>query len=248
MGLRPRPSRAPPVRLVAWVYRREGLAGQAERESPENVRSCSAASDVVIESDVYDATIPLSDEALQPSLHVASRAGISLTELLVVLSVASVIIGLAGTMIHRLLAAENEATRAARFAASVSRLSRAFRADVHAARAVEFPGAIVDQPAVLVATLDDRRQVQYEFDAHLVTRFETREGAKVHREDFHFPPRSKLRCSRNEGGTLLKLEFELAVRDPEPEAERPVRKLIVEATLARDHRFEASTPQEEQAP
>src|SRR5580765_3790654 len=82
----------------------------------------------------------------------APRAGVSLTELLVVMTVASAIIGVSGTLIHRLLAAEHEATRAARFAASVTRLSRAFRADVRAARDVELPGVDETQPATLVAT------------------------------------------------------------------------------------------------
>jgi hypothetical protein len=178
----------------------------------------------------------------------ASRAGASLHELLVVMSVAAGIVGVAGTLIHRLLAVEHDATRAARFAASVSRLSRAFRADVHAARDVELPAPNAGEPAVLVATLADGGQVRYEFDSHLVARSETREGARVHRDVFHFPPRSQLHCSQSEDGKLVKLELDLAARDPEPNIERPLRKLVVEAALSRDHRFETPPRQEGPAP
>jgi hypothetical protein len=178
----------------------------------------------------------------------AARAGISLTELLVVMTIASVLIGVTGTMIHRLLAADHEATRAARFATSVARLSRAFRADVHAARAIELPAPNEAQPAIVVATLADGHQVRYELDAHLATRVETREDAVIHRDVYHFPPRSQLRCSRGDDAGLFKLELNLAARGPEPDAERPVRKLVVEAALARDHRFEPPPRQEAQTP
>ena len=178
----------------------------------------------------------------------AARAGISLTELLVVMTIGSVLIGVTGTMIHRLLAADYEATRAARFATSVARLSRAFRTDVHAARNIELPVPNEGQRAVVVATLADGHQVRYELDAHLATRVETRDGAPIHRDVYHFPPRSQLRCSRGVDDRLLKLELDLAARGPEPDAERPVRRLVVEAAPARDHRFEAALRQEGQMP
>jgi hypothetical protein len=177
----------------------------------------------------------------------ALRAGTSLTEILVVMTVASVIIGLSGMTIHRLLAAEHEATRAARFAASVARLSRAFRADVHAATGLELPVQNEAQPAVFVATLSDHYQVRYEFDAHQATRVETWDGQRIHRDDFHFPPRSQLRCARSEDGRRIMLEIDVAARGPESLSDRPGRKLVVEASLARDHRFAAKQKNQEGA-
>ncbi len=178
-------------------------------------------------------------------VSLARRAGTSLTEILVVMTVASVIIGLSGMTIHRLLAAEHEATRAARFTASAARLSRAFRADVHAAIRVELPAANNTQPAVFAATLADRHEVRYELDAHLATRIETRDGRQIHRDDFRFPPRSQLRCVRSEDGRRIILEIDFAARGPESLTDRPGRKLVIEAALARDHRFAAKQRQEE---
>ncbi|HEY3969157.1 MAG TPA: hypothetical protein VGM05_31695 [Planctomycetaceae bacterium] len=174
----------------------------------------------------------------------APRAGTSLTDILVVMTVASVIIGLSGMTIHRLLAAEHEATRAARFTASAARLSRAFRADVRAATGVELRAADEGQPAVFAATLADRHEVRYELDAHLATRIETREGRQIHRDDFRFPPRSQLRCVRSEDGRRIILEIDIPARGPES-LDRPGRKLVIEAALSRDHRFAAKPRQPE---
>src|SRR5262245_48709561 len=132
------------------------------------------------------------------SPHIASarRAGYSLTEVLVVMTVASAMIGMSGTMIHRLLAAEHEASRAARFAVSLARLSRSFRADIRAARSVELPSD-ENAPAVLLANLEDGHTIRYELDANLVTRVESRNGSQSHRDVFHFAPGSQMRLGRS---------------------------------------------------
>lgn len=177
-----------------------------------------------------------------------TRAAVSLTELLVVMTVASVIVGLSGMMIHRLLAAEHEATRTARFATSVARLSRAFRADVHAARDVELREPNDAQPATLVAQQGDGHEVRYELQAHRASRIETREGNQVHRDDFYFPPGSQLRFERGAEGSLVRLELELAGHRRDSKDDAPRRKLAIEAALARDHRFEPAPRQEGQLP
>jgi prepilin-type N-terminal cleavage/methylation domain-containing protein len=166
------------------------------------------------------------------------RSGVSLTELLVVISVASVLVGVAGMTIHRLLAAEQEVTRAARFSASMTRLSRSFRADLHAARSAELTAAAAGQPEALVATLDPGHVVRYEFDGHTATRLETNEGVPVRRESFPFAPQSQLRCLLNEAGTLVRLELNLSTRASGPDVAPSPRVLLLEVAVARDHRFE----------
>ena len=176
------------------------------------------------------------------------RGGFSLTETLVVISVASVMIGMAGMTIHRLLAAEQEVTRTARFSTSVTRLSRAFRTDLHAARSVEIPAALAGQPEALVATLKTGHFVRYEFDGHLATRVETQDGSQVHRESFHFAPRSSLHCTQGENDKLVRLELNLSTRSSGPDTDSPPRKLLMEVAVARDHRFETSPPAEGSTP
>ena len=116
---------------------------------------------------------------------------------------------------------------------------------MHAATSVELPAPNEAQPAVLTATLADRHEVQYELDGHLATRIETRDGRQIHRDDFHFPPRSQLRCARSEDGRRIILEIDVAARGPESLTDRPGRKLVIEATLARDHRFAAMQKKQE---
>src|SRR5262249_35436279 len=121
------------------------------------------------------------------------RSGTALIEILVVITVAAAMTGLAVTTIHLLLTAEHEATKTVRFAASVARLTKIFREDVHAAVAVELQSSEPGMPAVLIVTADSRRQVRYELDGHLATRIETVAGAEQHRDAFYFPVHSRLR-------------------------------------------------------
>ncbi|MBI3862956.1 MAG: hypothetical protein HY290_13780 [Planctomycetia bacterium] len=177
----------------------------------------------------------------------ARRAAHSLTEVLVVMTVASAMIGMSGTMIHRLLAAEHEATRAARFAVSLARLSRTFRADIHAARSVELADDENAAP-VLVAKLEDGHTIRYELDANLATRIEFKDGSQSHRDVFHFAPGSQLRVRGGGEGKMVRFELDLAASGGDLKAGRPSRTLAIEAALARDHRFESESKQEGQAP
>src|SRR5579872_1670564 len=89
------------------------------------------------------------------------RSGSTLVEMLIVLSVASVILGLSVSTIHLLLEAEHEAARSLQFNTSLARLTHAFRGDMHASRHVELPGAEAGNANLLVAT-SDARQIRYQ--------------------------------------------------------------------------------------
>jgi hypothetical protein len=163
--------------------------------------------------------------------------------MLVVITVAAVMLGMSVGIIHMLLDAEREATRAVRFNTSVARLTQAFRGDIHACRQVELPASEPGKPAVLVATLDDG-QIRYELDQHLATRIETSGGRQVHREVFYLPPHSRMRFDRQPDQKLVLLEIDMAAGGsgtrnvPSAAADTPQRRLAIEAVLGRDHRFE----------
>ena len=172
-----------------------------------------------------------------------SRSGTTLVEMLIVISVASVMLGVSVCTIHVLLEAEHEASRSVRFNASVARLAQAFRGDIHASRLVELPVPDAGNPIVLIASADGG-QIRYELDAHQATRIETEGGQQVHRETYHFPLHSRMRFEHLPDQKLVLLEIDMAVAGsgtraiPSAAADGPKRRLTIEAALGRDHRFE----------
>lgn len=167
--------------------------------------------------------------------------GWTLIEMLVVLTVAAVMMGLGVTTIHLLLAAEHEAMKSVRYSASVTRLTRVFREDVHAARRVEIPPVDPGKPSLVVARMANNHQVRYELDAHVVTRIETGSDDGASRDVFFFPPQSRLRCSREGDAGPIRLEIDIAAgmkARPKSAAPNPTRTVAIEAVPARDHRFE----------
>ena len=135
------------------------------------------------------------------------RSGTTLVEILVVITIAGVMLGVSVETIHRLLEAEHEAVRSVRFDTSLARLAQAFRSDIHACRKVELPAPDAGMPVVLVAEVDDLL-IRYELDAHLARRIETERGREVHRENYYFPPKSRLRFEHDPGDKLVLLEQE----------------------------------------
>jgi type II secretory pathway pseudopilin PulG len=135
----------------------------------------------------------------------ASRGGISLIEMLVVIAVAAAMVGLTVTTIHRLLGAEREATKAARSSASVARLARAFRDDLHAARDVDWPAVEEGKPATLIALFEGQRRIHYEVDAHRMTRVERDSGDETRHDAYYFPPQTRLAFERGGEPGLVRL-------------------------------------------
>jgi hypothetical protein len=170
------------------------------------------------------------------------RSGVSLVETLVVMTVAGVMMGLAITTIHLLLGAEHEATKSMRYNASVARLARDFRDDIHAARAVELPATEPGKPAALIASTAGG-QVRYELDSHLATRVETA-GGEANREVFYFPPGSRLQFERDAEPGLIWLTIEMPLGPPAAtpkdaaSAGQSMRVLTIEAAPARVRRLE----------
>jgi hypothetical protein len=174
------------------------------------------------------------------------RSGVSLVETLVVMSVAGVMMGLAIKTIHLLLGAEHEATKSVRYAASVTRLARAFREDLHAARAVELPAAEPGKPGALVVSTA-AGQIRYELGSHVATRVETAGTGEAIRDAFYFPPGSRLQFAREGEPGLIRLTVEMPLSPPvapTKDAETPspsMRVLTIEAAPSRVRRLETTS-------
>lgn len=169
----------------------------------------------------------------------ARRRGTAMLEMLIVMTVAGVILGMAVTTIHGLLAAEREATRSLRYAASLARLARTFRDDLHRTARAELSAADPLKPAFLTLSPAGGGNVRYELDLHLVKRVETDPAGRTHRDDFYFAPGSRLRFDRPENLGLVRLEIEMPTGSIRPQhgdtadAPPPMRRSVIEAALLR---------------
>jgi len=159
--------------------------------------------------------------------------------MLVVMTVAAVMLGMAVSTIHLLLRAEHEATNSARYAASAARLAHVFRDDLHFAREVDLPAAQAGEPAELIARTETGRRIRYVLDAHRATRIAGNADTDTERSDFYFPPDSQLAFERVEDSGLLRLAIDMPragfgpAADPASAAARPMQHMAIEAAPAR---------------
>lgn len=175
-----------------------------------------------------------------------NRRGVSLVELLIVISVASVIVGLCAKTIHVLLRTERDQARALRTTVTVSRLAEVFRDDVHESLDAEIVAA-ENQPLRLM--LNDRSggEVTYTFDAHQLHRQETAANRGAHRDTFYLPPGSTARVDKPDSAPRVRITLDLPSARPDdmPAPRRPTsppRVLSIEATLGFDRRFAGREP------
>jgi prepilin-type N-terminal cleavage/methylation domain-containing protein len=178
------------------------------------------------------------------------RAGVSLVELLVVISIAGVIIGVSMLLLHTLLRTERDQTRSVRSSLTLSRLSRMFREDVHSSESIEIINGTVETRDRLTMTSRRGNEISYSADEHVLERVEQAGGAEIHRDLFHLPPGSAYRFERDTAPDIVRVAIEIAAAIPDhfPEAARgkdrrpPPRSLAIEALLGRDHRFSGRQP------
>ena len=172
------------------------------------------------------------------------RRGYSLIELMVVVSIITVLFGMVGVVFHRLFLSEQLATRAALTEQSVSWLAVRFRSDVHGSTAV-LPEAVdgttravkllhgdtgwVKHFPAIVYTAREGDVLREQFDA---------DGKLLNREVYRLP---ECRVSfpdqpENVDGVMLSLAIERqgSTVTPQPQATRPYRSLVIEALLSRD--------------
>lgn len=174
------------------------------------------------------------------------RRGVSLVELLIVISVATVIVGICATTIHLLLRSERDQSRALRTAATLSRLSEVFREDVHATSKAVIE-AVDGKAAHLTLTDADGRQIVYLPEENRLQRIETARDVEVHRDTYHFPSGTSVRVETDESPRMVRVAIDVAAAIPHqmPEGRNrlaPSRTVLIEALSNRDHRFAGRGP------
>ena len=172
------------------------------------------------------------------------RRGVSLVELLIVISIATVVVGMCVTTIHLLLRTQRDESRGVRTTVTLSRLAETFRDDVHATSQSE----IGDDETGRRLLLEDEagRRIVYRADEHQLRRIETLRGAEVHRDTFYFPLESKIDFAREEPLRLVRISIDVGTERsdaPPPERVRPPSRAVrIEAIADRDRRLAGGTP------
>lgn len=134
-------------------------------------------------------------------------AGKSLIEMLVMISILSIIMGLSATTLASLFRLRYTITRDTEQARSIDRLATRLRADAH-----EAVSAVVAEDCVLKLT--DGRSIRYSFTAPRISR-EVREKKQdreevVHRDSFSVPRRSLVafQSEKTGAGSLIRIVIE----------------------------------------
>ena len=161
------------------------------------------------------------------------RRGYSLIEMIVVMTIATVIVGLSAAILHLLLRTERNGRQQMHRSAALARLADQFRSDVHAAAHQPVPDDA--NPSCWTFELKAGRNVQYRAQAGQIERVETLGGKIERRESYALPPDAAVAIATPDDtkppvATLM-------VREP------PNREIRIAAVLGKDHRF--SKPEDE---
>ena len=172
------------------------------------------------------------------------RRGVTLVEMLVVISTMSVIMALGITTIFLMMRAEGSGAKALVDSMTYARMANSFRQDVHAARDIQLVADAPDKPNSLRLRLSQTEQVTYQIDDENVIRI-TKTNDKVdHLEQFRLPNVKagfELHGNQTAGNSTL-IELVLtrrhAAATDQHEAVLPTREYRIKALLGSDHRFE----------
>ncbi len=177
----------------------------------------------------------------------AARAGVTLTQMLVVIALTGVITTAAITTIITMLRLEGRTTQVWLSQQTLLRLSDDFRSDAHAAKSAEIITQNAAPTVIFQSSLEATRSVTYLVADHLVTRRET-DGDKLLRTEVYRMPDSQVTFgsanSKDEPPRLATGEtVQLTCRRPNapPINQRtppPLHDEHIVAVIGRDHRFE----------
>ena len=185
----------------------------------------------------------------RPLIANSTRGGSLLVEVMIAMTVGSVVLTLGIGMLHLLLRSESAMTDSLQRGQTVSQLSRMFRQDVHAARSANIETPAKNDPQSkpeLKLQLAPDHQVQYAALDDAVLRTETQAGKTLHNVRFRFTQGSVIDFSKDPESPE---RVSLIINSPKPKLTRirphepagVLRELKIEANLGRDHRFESNT-------
>lgn len=173
------------------------------------------------------------------------RRGASLIELMVVISMATAVLAMIGTIFHRMFQAEQGSARTALMERTTSRLAIQFRRDVHAARsAVHKTSPDGTAPILELKSQSDSTTAVVYFGGRDEVRRELVENGETRaRESFRLPKCSTTFPQQPAPGSTKPQIVSLLIERPHstltanPQAIPTLRGLPLEAELGRDLRL-----------
>ena len=134
-----------------------------------------------------------------------SRA-FTLVEMLTCISVGSVLLGLAVSMVHRTMRIESTARSSAQVERTASLLSRQFRQDIHRTKTFSLEGTLPEE-VQLRLTLPEQSNIIYRLSENSVYR-EQQNSGQTHRETFSFPSNHSFQITELSDPVRLALTLE----------------------------------------
>ena len=183
-----------------------------------------------------------------------SRRGVSLTELLVLMSSCTMILTMCTVLLHRVMRVQIESRAFVDAERTSERLSHQFRQDIHQATAAELDGSQLKNDVFLQLQLPDNQTIEYSRVKGSVMRTVSHSGLVAGREEFAFEPSCKLVVHKDEAPKRIVLSImSPGLESTSDKAEQllsykavPVG-LYVEASLSRDVPSRSSSIGQERA-
>ena len=172
-----------------------------------------------------------------------NRRGISLAEMLVVMTACTVAFSLSGQLLTRVFRIYSQSQDHADVERSALRLSTQFRRDVHQADTAITETSAGNDGMLFQLSMTDGSQLDYSYRGGTIVRQRTGDGQITAREDFDFPEVLDVMVQRLDVPSRLELTI-TAVRpvadanqeQPTARASRNPINVHVEAVLGRDRR------------
>jgi type II secretory pathway component PulJ len=176
-----------------------------------------------------------------------TRRGISLVEVLTVMSGFTVMLTMTAALLHRSMQSQAETRYFFDSERTAWRLCRQFRDDVHAAGSATIEDDASEEGVFLRLPLRGEEMVQYERSGGKIARILLRGEQRVSQEEYQLSPRMELQLREEGSPRRLVLTIVTKAGPPLVQLGKPAASLrelpvnlSVEAVLSRDWRFTAS--------
>jgi hypothetical protein len=178
------------------------------------------------------------------------RRGMTIIELILVMSTLILVLGLCTGLIHAVLRLDRTGRSYVVETTTIGRLSRQFRGDVHAATRVRPSGGVGDLAPGLELVLPGDRTVRYQSRDRSLVRTQQHGEVLERREIYTLPfcPAPQFAVETPPGQTWASLRLPRSTQPgTNPGPDRLYHELTIEAAVGRDQRFAAPDEKEKEA-